>query len=334
MKREVKIGVFAVVMILAAWAGIRFLKGFDIFSRNNEYYAAYDQINGVQNASPIMMKGVKIGSVTGISFDPSESENVILHFTINRKYNIPIDSEAKIFSNGLMGAKAIEIIYGQSERYLAAGDTLRSGRDRDLMDMAGSELDYFKQLASQITSDLSRTMNNLNGLMEANAQNINGTMANVNAITRKVDDMLATEKERLQQAIEGFSQFATMMGEKSETVDSILTNLNQVTTQLSQQDVAQKAATAIDNLNQVLAAIEDGRGTAGKLLYDPTLYHNLTTATQQVALLMEDLRKYPARYVHLSVFGRNPEKMKAKADRKAAKEAEKARRDSLRQANN
>ena len=334
MKREVKIGVFAVVMILAAWAGIRFLKGFDIFSRNNEYYAAYDQINGVQNASPIMMKGVKIGSVTGISFDPSESENVILHFTINRKYNIPIDSEAKIFSNGLMGAKAIEIIYGQSERYLAAGDTLRSGRDRDLMDMAGSELDYFKQLASQITSDLSRTMNNLNGLMEANAQNINGTMANVNAITRKVDDMLATEKERLQQAIEGFSQFATMMGEKSETVDSILTNLNQVTTQLSQQDVAQKAATAIDNLNQVLAAIEDGRGTAGKLLYDPTLYHNLSTATQQVALLMEDLRKYPARYVHLSVFGRNPEKMKAKADRKAAKEAEKARRDSLRQANN
>ena len=52
MKREVKIGIFAVAMIGVAWAGIRFLKGFDIFSRNVEYYAAYDQINGVQNASP------------------------------------------------------------------------------------------------------------------------------------------------------------------------------------------------------------------------------------------------------------------------------------------
>ena len=47
---------------------IRFLSGIDIFSRNTDYYAAYDQINGVQPASPIMIRGVKVGTVTGISF--------------------------------------------------------------------------------------------------------------------------------------------------------------------------------------------------------------------------------------------------------------------------
>lgn len=46
MRREVKIGIFAVLMIGALWAGIRFLKGFDIFSRNAVYYAAYDQVDG------------------------------------------------------------------------------------------------------------------------------------------------------------------------------------------------------------------------------------------------------------------------------------------------
>ena len=102
MKREVKIGIFAVAMIGVAWAGIRFLKGFDIFSRNVEYYAAYDQINGVQNASPIMMKGVKIGSVTRLSFDPARSDKVVLQFTIKRQYRIPTDSEAKIFSLSLI----------------------------------------------------------------------------------------------------------------------------------------------------------------------------------------------------------------------------------------
>lgn len=105
MKREVKIGIFGVTMIIAAWAGIRFLKGFDIFSRNSVYYAAYDQINGVQAASPIMMKGVKIGTVTGISFDPQRSDNVVLQFTIKRQYHIPTDSEAKIYSNGLMAER-------------------------------------------------------------------------------------------------------------------------------------------------------------------------------------------------------------------------------------
>ena len=139
MKREVKIGIFGVAMIFAAWAGIRFLQGLDIFSRNAVYYAAYDQINGVQTASPITMKGVKIGTVTGISFDPRKSQNVVLQFTVKRQYRIPTDSEAKIYSDGLMGGKAIEIIYGAADEYLQSGDTLRSVRERDLMDMARSE---------------------------------------------------------------------------------------------------------------------------------------------------------------------------------------------------
>ena len=57
MKREIKIGLFALAMLAAAWAGIRFLKGFDLFSRNIEYYARYDRIDGVQAASPIMKIG-------------------------------------------------------------------------------------------------------------------------------------------------------------------------------------------------------------------------------------------------------------------------------------
>ena len=89
VKREAKIGIFAVTMILAAWAGIRFLSGIDIFSRNVEYYAAYDQINGVQAASPIMMRGVKIGTVTGIAFDPAKSDKVVLQLTAVRTASRP-----------------------------------------------------------------------------------------------------------------------------------------------------------------------------------------------------------------------------------------------------
>ena len=212
MKREVKIGIFGVTMIIAAWAGIRFLKGFDIFSRNSVYYAAYDQINGVQAASPIMMKGVKIGTVTGISFDPQRSDNVVLQFTIKRQYHIPTDSEAKIYSNGLMGGKAIEINYGTARTYLQKGDTLRSVRERDLMDVAGSELDFFKQKVSQVTGDLSRTLTNLNHLMEANAQNISGTLSHLNAITGDMAGLLDAEKRNLKAAVDDLTEFSAMLG--------------------------------------------------------------------------------------------------------------------------
>ena len=330
MKREVKIGIFAVAMIGVAWAGIRFLKGFDIFSRNVEYYAAYDQINGVQNASPIMMKGVKIGSVTRLSFDPARSDKVVLQFTIKRQYRIPTDSEAKIFSNGLMGAKAIEITYGTADTYLQKGDTLRSSRDRDLMDMAGSELDFFKQKVSQLTTDLSRTLENLNGLMETNADNIAGTLGNLNSVTGDMAEILSAEKNSLKSALDNLSKFSDMLGENAGRVDSIIGDVDRFTSQLTEEQFARKLSQAVEHLDDLVARIAQGEGTIGKLISDPELYDSLEKASDNLAALLADVKQYPGRYVHLSLFGRNPEKMKERADNKAAKAAAKAERDSLR----
>ncbi len=329
MKREVKIGIFAVAMIGVAWAGIRFLKGFDIFSRNVEYYAAYDQINGVQNASPIMMKGVKIGSVTRLSFDPARSDKVVLQFTIKRQYRIPSDSEAKIFSNGLMGAKAIEITYGTADTYLQKGDTLRSSRDRDLMDMAGSELDFFKQKVSQLTTDLSRTLENLNGLMETNADNIAGTLGNLNSVTGDMAEILSAEKNSLKSALDNLSKFSDMLGENAGRVDSIIGDVDRFTSQLTEEQFARKLSQAVEHLDGLVARIAQGEGTVGKLISDPELYDSLEKASDNLAALLADVKQSPGRYVHLSLFGRNPEKMKERADRKAAKAAAKAERDSL-----
>lgn len=331
MKREVKIGLFAVAMIGAAWAGIRFLSGFDIFSRNAVYYAAYEQVNGVQHASPILMKGVKIGTVTDIAFDPSQSDKVVLQLTVQRRYRLPEDSEAKIFSNGLMGNKAIEIIYGTSPVYLRSGDTLRAGRDRDLMDMAGSELDFFKQQFSKIATDLTATLENLNGLLERNAGNIDGTLGHLNALSGDMASVLDAEKEHLRQAIANLSRFAETLGENSGQVDSLIGNLNRFSAQLTDEQLVARLGSAVDELSTLLARIEHGDGTMARLVNDPALYESVNGAVENLSALLADLKQYPGRYVHLSLFGRNPEKMKAKADRKAAKAAEKARRDSLAQ---
>ncbi len=332
MKREAKIGIFAVVMLIAAWAGIRFLKGFDIFSRNAVYYAAYDQVGGVQTASPIMVKGVKIGTVTGISLDPQRSDNVVLQFTVKRQFRIPVDSEAKIFSNGLMGGKAIEIVLGSADTYLEKGDTLRSLRERDLMDVAGSELEFFKQEFSRITGNLSRTLENVNRLLEANASNVDGTLQHLNAMSGDMAEIVRTEKLHLQQAVEGLSQFSAMLGENAPRVDSIVGNLNRISGELADADFARRLSEAVGQVNGLLSQLQEGEGTLGKLLNDSALYDSLTVASGNLASLLADLERYPGRYVHFSLFGRSPEKMQAKAERQAAKAAARAERDSLKRA--
>lgn len=333
MKKEVKIGIFAVAMLGLSWAGIRFLSGFDIFSRNAVYYAAYEQVSGVQHASPILMKGVKIGTVTDIVFDPSQSDKVVLQLTVQRRYRLPEDSEAKIFSNGLMGNKAIEVIYGNSSVYLRSGDTLRAGRDRDLMDVAGSELDFFKQHFSKIATELTATLENLNGLLERNAGHIDGTLGHLDELSGDLASVLGSQKANLQRAIAQLAEFADMLGDNSPRVDSLIGNLNRFSAQLTDEQLVARLGSAVDELSTLLARIDHGDGTMARLMNDPALYESVNGAAENLSELLADMKQYPARYVHLSVFGRNPDKMKAKADRRAAKAVEKARRDSLKQAN-
>ena len=107
--------------------------------------------------------------------------------------------------------------------------------------------------------------------------------------------------------------------------------LDRLTAQLSDEEFARRLTESVEGLNALMARIEGGEGTLARLLDDPALYDSLTVASGNLAALLADLKEYPARYVHFSLFGRDPEKMKAKAERKAvrleekkAKEAEKA----------
>ena len=319
MKREVKIGIFAVAMILLAWGGIRFLSGLDILSRNVEYVAEYDQVSGVQEASAVMMKGVKIGSVTRIELNPAQSDKVYIYLTIRSSYRIPSDSEARIFSDGLLGGKAIEIIYGTSDSYLEEGDLIRSSHDRDLMAVAGSELEFFKQQFVEIAGALTRTLNNLNTIMEQNASNIERTMGHVESITDDAAALLDKENAALAATVENLAAFSAMLAESAPRVDSLVMGANNLVAQLDEEAFVEKLTATVEGLNALLQQIGRGEGTVGKLVSDEQMYANLTAASENLALLLADLKENPSRYVHLSVFGKDAEKQQVKAAKRAAR---------------
>ena len=325
MKKEVKIGMFAVAMILCAWGGIRFLSGVDIFSRNVDYYAVYDQVNGVQGASPVMMRGVKVGTVSEILFDPARSARVVLRLTVRRQYPIPADSEAKIVSSSLMGSKAIEIVLGESSEPLEKGDTIRSGYSRDMMDTALTELDFFKEKVSRLTEELSRTLTGVSTLVEDNASNIGGLTAHLNSIAGNLDEILSAEKSGLRSAIDGLSEFSQTLGGNAGRVDTLMGNLTRFSDNLAEADL--KAG--IDRLNGILDRIEGGEGTVGRLMNDAELYENLQQASENLSVLLADLKENPKRYVHFSLFGRREAREKERAEERAARAEAKRLKDSL-----
>ena len=324
MKREVKVGVFAVAVLLAAWFGARFLKGSELFSNNYKYYAYYDQVGGIQTASHVMIYGVKVGSVTKVTLDEDPSKGVELELSIDRRYRIPADSKAKIFSNGVMGGKAVDIVMGSSPEYVDDGGTLASEVGVDIIDMAGSELEFFKEKITEVVGSLTTTLDGINSLLEENSANLNSIVANVDGITASTDEILRDQKTHLREAIASLNLFAQSLGDNTEHIDSIMGNLDAFSAQLAEADLVSEVESTVEHLNAVLAAADAETGTVGKLLNDAELYDNLSAASDNLSLLLADLKANPKRYVHFSLFGSNPDRQAERAAKKEARRAAKA----------
>ncbi len=307
IRKEVKIGVFTVVILAMLYLCINFLKGKDLFNRSTTYYAYYDNVSGIQLSAPVIIKGINAGSVRGIKFRPDLDNSVELKLEIRSTYEVPDNSVVRLFSNGLMGGKALEIELGDSPNLLPDGATMLSQSETSILDVAGSELDFFKQRLSELMNSLDAALNGLNSIMTGNSDAIAGTLEGVEKAARALGD----SGEDLRDIIDNVNRVTAAFADNSGKIDSTLVSLQSVSANLAEADLAATVArldSVLDELDTALAAVNSSQGSAGMLINDKELYESLTEASGNLAALLEDLKQNPKRYVHFSLFGGGKDK--------------------------
>lgn len=314
IKRELKVGVFAVLVIAVAWWGIKWLGGQNVLLTNNIYYVYYDDVSGLQESSEVKLRGVKVGNVTDIVL---ERDRVLVELAVETKYEdmIPSNSIAEMGAAGLMGGVEIVIKQGDSAEPIA-NDAFLEGRVKP--DMIGMLADG----GSALIEELNATVESLHTMLDGNSDAITSLVANLESVTATIDKVLASGQ--IQGALNNLSSFTDTLAENEARIDSMLANLDNFTGELAETDVVSKLTTTVESLNGVLAEINNQEGTVGKLLNDSELYDSLNTAGNNLGLLLEDLKANPMRYVHFSLFGTSEQKI---AEKEAKREARRAKRE-------
>lgn len=302
VRKEVKIGIFTLVILAILYWGVNFLKGMDLFNRTNTYYAYYDNVSGIQNSSPVIIRGIDAGLVTGIKFRPDMNNSVEVRFDVKSTYDIPDNSIVKLFSNGLIGGKALEIVLGNSPSFLPDGATIKSESESSLLEIAGSEIDVMKKQLYGIMGTLDLTMKNLNSILEDNKGRIAGTMEGL----EQGAQAFGSKGEELKQIIDNINKVTRTLSDNSGKMGSAISNLESISGELAQADLAATVRNlneTVNGLNKVLVSVNNSEGSAGMLLNDKALYESLTQASENLANLLKDLETNPKRYVHFSLFG-------------------------------
>ena len=303
---------FILAIVIFVW-GFNFLKGRDLFKKQEFLYARYHTVNGLVAAKPVYVNGLQVGQVSRLYFAPDMSGDIIVELVIQSKFPIPKNSRAHIFSADLMGSKSITLILGDSKEAVVSGDTLLTSVEGSLMESVNKQVAPLKAKAEELMGSVDTLLSAFNAVMNdetvnnlsSSLEDIKTTFKNLASTTTRLDDMATVEGNRLSNILSNVDSLITTLNDNREGLSNIINNFESISDSLSKTDIAaviKKADSSISSLNQILAKINEGRGTAGKLMNNDSLYRELDKSAEELNKLLKDIRENPKRYVKFSLF--------------------------------
>ncbi len=265
--------------------------GEDIFENSQTYYTEFEY-NALSSASPVTIKGNKIGKIEDIIYD-FETGKTRVSFSVNPKLKFSKNSKIRLYQTGLMGGNALAIIDANDGELAKPGDFIASEVKPGIV--SALEKDF-----SKVSNDLDSTirsadtlMTNLNALViDESEEGLKKTIAELNSTLKSF--------KNLSYSIQG------VIKDNDERIASVLENFEKTSKDLSELSAELKEVDltkTVENLNKtltgiqgVMASIDNNKGTLGKLLNDDGLYNNLEAASKEMQLLLLDIKLHPARY--------------------------------------
>lgn len=311
--REAKIGIFTVLCVATLIWGVNFLKGKNIFSQTNTFYTVFKRVDGLKVTNSVMLSGYKVGTVKSIRFEEGNTGRLIVALLIEKKYDIPKNSVAKLISADIMGGKAIRLDLSTNSEFHRQGDTLVSSIETGLLDQLIFEMVPVKEKAETLMEDMEKVMEVITQVFnQDNRENLNHsfaslrrTLENFDKASASVDIMLSSENSKYKQILDNVAHFSSSLKTNTAGIDSIINNLAAITDTLAQANIAHtlaQADSALYAINQLITKINEGQGTVGALMHNDTLYHNLERSAKNLELLLYDMKVNPKRYINFSLI--------------------------------
>jgi phospholipid/cholesterol/gamma-HCH transport system substrate-binding protein len=291
--REVRVGLMVVVALFFLYLGLNFLKGIDIFSPVNPYYARYENLGGLVKSCPVYIKGYKVGQIDAIVYDFTKSQPFVVKFSVLKDIKLPKDVKVELFDDGLMGGKAVRLVFAPivaTSTFYMPQDTLPSTQEEGLMaKLQSTMLPKIESIAVQADS----LVRSVRVLVEN--QGIKSSLNSLDKTTTELYD--AAGKLKL--------IVANDVPKVVNDVHAITSDFKQVSANLKKVDLNStfvSLKSTSDNLNKFTEKLNSPQGTLGLLLTDKDLYNNLTKTAASADNLLNDMKLNPKRYVHFSVF--------------------------------
>ena len=294
-KKEVLIGLCVAVALAILFVGIDFLKGVNIFTPANYYYASYTNVQGLAQSAPVTVNGFKVGLVRSIEYEYDNPGHVKVVLSLDEQLKVPQGTKA-IITSDILGTASVTLKMGQSNQYQEIGSQLIGETDAGMMASVSESL---MPSVTSIMPKIDTLLTSINTLvadpailasikrLDAITAQLETTARNLTAMTARLSPVIGdvhTVTGNVAQLTGNLSAVSGML--KEAPIDSLMADL----------------AVTTDNLRQLSEQLNDPNSSLGKLTTDPALYNNINATVTSLDSLFVDIKRNPKRYVTIKVF--------------------------------
>lgn len=303
---EVKVGVAIVVTALVLFFGIRYLSGLPLFGAGYQLVAVFDDTEGLAPGNPVDVSGVQIGTVDRIRLLPGAAAAEVA-LTITSDIELPRGTVARVGGFSALGDVSVSLRPGPpGAPPLTDGDTLLTQASSDLVGLVQNNAERIFGHLDTLVVGAAGTFAAVDVLLEDPESDLLLTLANLNRASQEAHRLLASQQEQLaatlanlNRASQGVADLTDRANAFSEqNADSLALTIERLNRALLGVEAGLASfETTSAELDTLLARLNDGDGTLGLLLNDPTLYYNLNEAATNLNRLVVEFQADPKRYL-------------------------------------
>ena len=299
--KEVKIGVFVVSVLVVSFFVINYLRGKDIFNKEIELVARYDNVEGLVPSAPVFIKGYKAGKVAEVEYQP-ETDDFMVTCSVQKEFRIPSDSKMTIYAVDIMGGKGVKIDLGVSETLVSDGSELAPAKEAGLLDGLAEGVGPLLSKLGNTLDSLSVTVAGVNAMLsESNQAAISNTLAHLERTMKSVNGIASTidgKSAELIALVDNLASLSAKFCSIADKADGAMTGVSSIVTKIDETDIAG----LVSSFKNLLEKINDPDGTVGKLLVDGSVYDSVDELLNDVDSLIKKIEENPKKYIKISVF--------------------------------
>lgn len=301
ISREIKTGIVVLGGILLFILGFSYLKSTPLFDNSKTFYAVYNHVGGLQAGTQVTINGFSVGKVNDIRFNDA-SGNLLVTFTVDNSFSFSKNSNAELYDTGIIGGKGIQIKPVFDGAVVAvSGDTLPSSSRPGLTELVQQRLTPLQAKVEGAVTNADSLLMNVNDILDPKTKkDLRESIAGLNTLVKSfqgsansLNSLLADNQDNLNKSLSNLSVITENFNKLSDTLANA-----------GLGETIKNLQSTMGNINDLMAKIEGGEGSLGKLVNDKALYSNLNNASRELDLLLQDFRLNPKRYVNVSVFGK------------------------------